>query len=120
MRLRWRWTHPVQLVLGPIVWSVWFVVLYGGLSLGCQLVAPPGSDHSLTWLNLAVVGGGVLVAAALAWAGLRCWRSAPEVSEDGCGSEERFVARTGGLIWLFSAMASAFIALPGMAMVPCL
>ena len=38
--MRWRPHHPVHLILGLCVWSIWFVVLYGGLSVACQLTPP--------------------------------------------------------------------------------
>jgi hypothetical protein len=35
-------THPLQLVPGLIIWALWFIAIYGGLSVACAL-APPNA-----------------------------------------------------------------------------
>ena len=40
----WSPLHPLHLFLGLIIWSAWFVFLYGGLSVACEF-APPGVEQ---------------------------------------------------------------------------
>lgn len=47
-------THPFQLVAGLIVWTVWFVVLYAGLSVGCAVAPPAAEQGVLNWINLSL------------------------------------------------------------------
>ena len=58
------------LVAGPVVWALCFIVLYGGLSLGC---AAGWQDRSL---RLALAAGWLLHLAALGLLALRLRRQA--------------------------------------------
>jgi len=37
--------------IGLSLWSLWFVVLYGGLSVGCDLRPPDSGAGRVTWIN---------------------------------------------------------------------
>lgn len=106
--------HPVHLILGLVVWSFWFVVLYGGLSVACEVAPPPEEAGIWNWINgslllltLAITAG-LLV---LAWG---CLQAAP-----GIKSNERFMLRTGAGLYLLSAVSAFVVALPVLVFPPC-
>ena len=43
--------NPIHIPLGLVLWSIWFIALYGGLSVGCALVPPDPARGQWTWLN---------------------------------------------------------------------
>jgi hypothetical protein len=58
--------HPLQLVFGLTVWTLWFVVMYGFLSVACVVNPPPASLGAGTWINavllvLSLVSVGLLL-----------------------------------------------------------
>lgn len=111
MTRRRFWQHPASLLLGPVVWSVWFVTLYGGLSLSCHLGwLVNGGDHPAA-INLLLAGAGTLVALLLLAAALTAWRTP---------SEAGFIPRTSAMVSACSAVASLLLAAPGLIMAPCL
>lgn len=112
-----RYSHPLHLLLGLIVWSVWFVVLYGGLSVACAVAPPEAADGALTWLNGLVLIAALLVFAGLLGAAWRCWNAA---SQAGGEQEARLTAQIGAGVYLLSAVASLALGLPGMVLPPCL
>lgn len=115
IRCWWGPSHPAQLLLGLTLWSLWFVALYGGLSVACVLAPPRPGQGALTAINgglalLTLATLGLLV--WLAWRGLTAGR----VSVGG----SRFIALTGAGLHLFSAAGVAFVGLPIVALPPCL
>ncbi|WP_290793805.1 hypothetical protein [Halomonas sp.] len=113
-----RWlapSHPAQLLLGLTIWSLWFVALYGGLSVACELAPPAPRQGALTGINtwLAVLTLATLALLAwLAWRGLCAGRET-------VGSA-RFIALVGAGLHLFSAAGVAFVGLPLVVLTPCL
>ncbi len=113
-----RWlapSHPVQLVLGLTLWSLWFVAIYGGLSVACELAPPSPEQGALTAIN-AGLGLLTLVTLALlswlAWRGLRAGRQT--------AGRQRFIALVGAGLHGYSAAGVAFAGLPIVALPPCL
>ncbi|MGM0570526.1 hypothetical protein [Marinobacter sp.] len=111
MTRRGFWQHPASLLLGPVVWSIWFVVLYAVLSLAClQGWLVNGGDHPAA-INLVLAGVGLLVAMVLMAAAWTAWRSPAETG---------FIPRTSAMVSACSAVASLLPAMPGLIMAPCL
>jgi hypothetical protein len=109
--------HPVHLVLGLIVWALWFVALYGGLSVVCELAPPDAACGALTRINAAVLILALLVAVFLFRQAGRCWRVTPA---SGAGrTTERFIGWVGTAVYVASAVASLALGLPGMVLPPC-
>ena len=108
----WR-VHPLHGILGLVIWSLWFVALYGGQGLGCALAPPPVEDGAATWLN-AVLGlfTGLTVLLLLGLA-LFSWRSAA------ANSPQRFLLRLAAGVHLVAAAATAFIGLTLLCLPPC-
>lgn len=115
---RWtRWlvpSHPAQLALGLTLWSLWFVAVYGGLSVACALAPPALARGALTGIN-AWMGLLTLTSVALlAWLAWHCYRGARR-----CSGRARFVARLAAGLHLFAAVGVLFVGLPIAALPPC-
>ncbi|MEH6565234.1 MAG: hypothetical protein V7756_07935 [Halopseudomonas sp.] len=110
--------HPAQLVLGLMVWSGWFVFLYGGLALVCEFAPPAHQQSAPGWPNVAILLLGCLLAAFLLWCARRCWRAAPSAGDT--NGNGRFVARVAAAAYLIAALAGVALSLPGLALPPCL
>ena len=118
---RTSWTHPVHLVLGLLVWSLWFVVVYTGLSLGCQRAPTVGEQGPFNVVTVVTLAGGVLVGLGLLWAARGCWRVARcKGDQDTANEQQRAVASVAAGLYLVSAFAALAIVLPGLFMMPCL
>lgn len=105
------WRHPASLVLGPVVWSVWFVALYVVLSLACRQGWLVNGGDQPAAINLVLALTGLLVASVLLWAAVAAWRA---------GASGSFIPRTSAMVSACSAVASLLLALPGLIMAPCL
>jgi len=107
-------THPLHLVLGLIVWAVWFVVLYGGVSVACKLAPPDPAAGALTWINTLLMPLTLVVVALLGWTAWWCWQSAETEPL------RRFLARTAACLYLLSALATLAVAMPMLFLPPCI
>ena len=106
--------HPLQLVLGPLTWAAWFVVMYAGLSLGCTL-APPAGQGAVTWLNGLLLAATLVVTLLLLACALRCWRASSTAE-----AQRWFVSRVAAGIYLYSAVSTLLVGAPVVVLPPCL
>ena len=109
--------NPIHIPLGLVLWSIWFIALYGGLSVGCALVPPDPARGQWTWLNALLALLSLFTMAALlglAWLFQRAARDEHE------GQPARFVARLAAGVNLIGAIATVFVALPTLSLPPCL
>jgi hypothetical protein len=109
-------THPLQLVLGLIIWALWFVVIYGGLSVACEVAPPDVSSGAYTWINGSVLLLTLLTTGFLLVLATLCRRVA---LRKGPGTI-RFITGVAAGIYLASAVATLVIGLPVVALPPCL
>lgn len=124
----WRWAaphSPWQLAAGYALWSVWFVAVYGGLSVACSLAPPSAAQGPLNPLNLGLLLLTVGTVAVLLIAAWRCWRRRRAVRREGGADRERavrhrFLAGLSALLHLTAAVATAFVGLPLAWLPPCL
>lgn len=58
--------HPIQLALGLIIWSVWFVFLYATVSISCANDIPIDKGP-LPWINAVLIICSILVAILLGY-----------------------------------------------------
>lgn len=105
--------HPFELVLGLIVWSAWFVALYGGLSLACTHVPPDPRAGAATWLNALLAAFTLVTATWLAWRAYACWRLAAD------GARRGFVATLSAGVYVAAAVATLVIGVPVILLAPC-
>ncbi|WP_249978125.1 hypothetical protein [Vreelandella olivaria] len=112
---RLRLTHPIHFVIGLTLWSIWFVVVYGGQAVACE-VAPPMPEQGVFnllngWLLIvSILAMAVLV--ALTWG---CCQIANRHQ-----GRLRFNAAVSAGLYLFSALSVVFVALPIVGVPPCL
>lgn len=107
-------THPLQLALGLIIWSVWFVLIYSVLSLGCAFAIPADTVNSLNWLNALLLVLTVITTALLIALARRCWR------EETPPGNKKFIARVAAGIYLVAAISTLAVGLPTLVLPPCL
>ncbi|WP_447928633.1 hypothetical protein [Vreelandella sp. EE27] len=108
-------THPAHLVVGLTLWSIWFVAVYGGLSVACA-VAPPAPDQgAMTGLNLGLGLFSVLTTLALLWLTWAGW----QVGKEHTG-RPRFHALVSAGLYLFSAFGVIFAGMPIIGVPPCM
>lgn len=113
-----RATHPIHLTLGLTIWAAWFVVAYGGLSLGCALHPPPAEARALTWINLSLGLVTIGTVALLLQAAGRLWRAAAS-AEAVKAPSGTFLLQIGAALYLVSAVATLFVGLPLAVLPPC-
>ena len=77
-----RVSHPAHLVIGLTLWSVWFVAVYGGLSVACALAPPDPYQGSVNPVNLGLGLLTVLTTAGLIYLAFACWRLAPTAERE--------------------------------------
>lgn len=114
--------HPVHLVLGLTVWALWFVAVYGGLAVACKVAPPPPADGAFTVLNAGMLLVSVFTAAGLALAARAChraWRAMPPDPTDPTGGRQRFIAGCAAALYGVAAVSTVFVALPLVAVAPC-
>lgn len=109
--------HPLQLVLGLLLWSLWFVLIYGGLSVACAFLPSAAQAGPFSLTNLLLGLSALLFMLATGWLGWRCWRAG---QVRGQYSWQRFVALCGAGVHLIGLLATLFIAIPLFMLPPCI
>jgi len=109
-------SHPMHLVLGLIIWAIWFVALYGGLSVGCALAPPAVELGPFNWLNLLLGALTVIVGVWLLRQMVVCWQEAAPEST----GRQRFIATVSAGVYAVAAVSTLFIGLPLIGLPPCL
>lgn len=117
-RFSFRPGHAAHLVLGLVVWSLWFVILYGGLSVGCALAPPSGEQGAWTWINGVLLALAIIFTVGLLAGAYASWRHAPPA--DSGKAKARFLGRVAAAVYLFAALASLAISLPVLLLPPCI
>lgn len=112
----WHPTHPMQLVWGLLLWSLWFVVLYAVQALHCVL-PPVGSTRQPTVLNLVLLAASAVLSGGLIWLMSRCLKACRDA---GLPPTARFIALAGTVLHGAAAFSTLFVALPLWRLPPCL
>lgn len=107
-------THPLQLALGLIIWSGWFVLVYAVLSIGCAFALPDNSLSPLNWLNALLLVLTFITTALLGFFAWRCWRATAPTGNP------QFIARVAAGIYLTAAISTLAVGLPVLVLPPCL
>jgi len=117
--------HPVQLVLGLIIWSLFFVAVYSGLSVGCAFAPPSPEQGALTWINASVLLVMLVTVIYLLGSAYYCWRarlpSASQPSDDQSQPQKvrAFIARIAASEYLLAAAGTLLVGLPSVYLPPC-
>lgn len=120
--LRLSTGHPAQLVIGLTVWCVWFVAVYGGLSVACELAAPDPAQGAFNAINITLILITILTILGLIWGAWACWKSTASRSHltDPSGRQAWFIARISASLYTLSAVAALIVMGPLLALPPCL
>lgn len=113
------WSAPLHLMLGLVIWAVWFVLLYGGLSLACEFAPPAAEEGARTWVNLLMVALAIPVTAGLFYASYRCARVGLEAAPGMTSSTRAFIRKISVSVYLVSAAGALALAIPGLVLPPC-
>lgn len=107
-----------HLILGPTLWGIWFVAVYGGLSVLCAATPAITDQSPWTWINLTLwVFTLMMVGLLLRW-GWRCWRVA-RAADPEPSTRQGFISSLSAGLYLMSALATLFIGLPILVLPPC-
>ena len=117
--MRHRAVHPAHLVLGLVVWAVWFVAMYGGLSVACAVAPPPLAAGALTWVNGLLLLLTAFTASALLYAAWRCWLAARAAAEAAGVTRSRFIPTVSAAVHLSAAAAVLAMGVPVIVLPPC-
>lgn len=115
-----RVSHPAHLYMGLTIWCVWFVAVYGGLSVACALAPPDPAMGSLNPVNLGLGVLTLLTTAGLIYLAYGCWRMAPAAERDAPERQGRFITRLSAGLYLLSGGATLAVGLPILALPPCI
>lgn len=108
--------HAAHLIIGLTVWSAWFVVLYGGLSVACELTPPEPNSGPFNWLNPLLGLSTLVVVGALLWMAHRLWRA-----DAAHGQPIRnYVRVVSVFLYLISAFSTLPLAVPVLFLPPCI
>lgn len=112
--------HPIHLLLGLVIWGGWFVALYGGLSVGCELAPPSETAGPMNWLNASLAGLTLLTVGLLLFLSGWCWRArrGHDVTQSP-DQQGHYLAGLSAALYLLSATATLFIGLPILILPPC-
>ncbi|WP_028241784.1 hypothetical protein [Stutzerimonas azotifigens] len=109
--------HPIQIPLGLVLWSLWFVVMYGGLSVVCAVAPPDPALGAWTWTNLALGALTLVTLALLLWLAVRFWRLSRPPHE--LNERQVFVTKLAAGIHLVAALATLYVGTPLLFLPPC-
>lgn len=110
--------HPIQIPIGLIIWSLWFVVVYGGFSVVCS-VAPPDPELGIrNWLNATLGVLTLLTLTLLLWLARRFWRLSRKPHD--LTEQQVFVTKLAAGIHMIAALAALFVGIPLLQLPPCL
>lgn len=112
MRLR---PHPVHLILGLSMWALYFVLVYGGMSVGCEVFEVSNQQGPWTLINGFVLLLTIVFIIPLLWLAWQCYRQTP--AEPG---QARFMMRLSAVLYTLAAGATLLVGMPGSLYPPCL
>ncbi|KTD13241.1 hypothetical protein [Legionella jamestowniensis] len=96
-----KFSHPIQMILGLVIWSIWFILMYSFLSIGCSVVFSGITRSGIniilfccTWVTLII----------LVYLTYHCWKTHKSLA-DKCSTVTAFV------LWIsFGGYVTAVIA----------
>ncbi|WP_278452743.1 hypothetical protein [Stutzerimonas kunmingensis] len=110
--------HPVQIPIGLIIWSLWFVAMYGGQAVICKVSPPDPADGVWNWLNGSLGVLTLLTLTLLFWLARYFWRLSRPPHE--LNERQQFVTKLAAGIHFIAALATLFVGIPLLQIPPCL
>lgn len=111
--------HPVHLGLGLIIWFIfWFVLIYGGKGVVCEVAPPLQNSGVFNWLTgLLLVLTLVATALMAVWTWLY-WRSYQATKAD-ADESARFITTVSLGVYAASTLSTLAVGLPAIVIPPC-
>lgn len=107
--------HPMQLMWGLTLWAIWFVAVYGGLSIACE-IAPAAEDVTFSIINGGLIIFTLLTTVFLLWLMRRCWHAWQKATPP----SRQFITAVSCCLYAASAVATIAIGLPILWLPACL
>ncbi|OCH98274.1 hypothetical protein A8135_12000 [Legionella jamestowniensis] len=112
-----KFSHPIQMIFGLVIWSIWFILMYSFLSIGCSValfsrVTRSGINISLfacTWVTLII----------LVYLAYHCWKTRKSLAEQ-CSNVTAFVLWVGLGGYVTAILATFSIGMMVLFFPPCL
>ncbi|WP_213478652.1 hypothetical protein [Marinobacter lipolyticus] len=111
---------PVHLVLGPVIWSAWFVLLYGGLSVACEFAPPDPEQGAGTPINVVMIASAVLLAVGLVYLSYRCTHGGSAPLTGTHDPARSFIRGMSSSMYVVSAAGIIALTIPSLVLPPCL
>ncbi|MGQ3888559.1 hypothetical protein ACQUW5_05945 [Legionella sp. CNM-1927-20] len=109
--------HPFSLIIGLVIWSIWFIFVYGALSVACA-VAPPDVGATFTWINAILLFCTLITTVLLLYLALSYWRTLQSSKSKSNATSFILWVAVGG--FLTAAFATLSIGLMVLFFRPCL
>lgn len=100
--------HPAHLVLGLVIWSVWFVGIYAGLSVYCSRAEDASAAGIFNVLNIGLLIFTAITCIKLTVLAMLCWRRG-----------QGFIGKVSASLYIASILATLTIAGPIFFLPPC-
>lgn len=108
-------THPGHFVGGLSLWGIWFIAVYGGLSVACAVAPPDPAQGAFTHINISLLLVSLITALLLAGLAWGCFQEAKQHK-----GRQHFNAFVSAWLYVFSTLAVMFVAGPMVGLPPCL
>lgn len=113
-------SHPWQLLIGLCVWTLWFVVVYAGVSVACSAAPPPAARATASGINLGLIAFTLGIAGVLGLAAFVCAKGAGRIDSGDTGDGlRRFIATAATALYAVAAVSTLFVGLPLLFVWPC-
>jgi hypothetical protein len=123
--------HPLQIVLGLIVWALYFIVVYALTSIACEHFAPPPAAGAVNWLNGGLLALTVVVVIGLLSQAWRGWQAhsgtrkksttqPPDNHQVHAASTSHFINYIGIAVHIIAAVATLYTGAPALVLTPCI
>lgn len=101
-------SHPMHLVLGLVIWSLWFIAIYGGLSVYCSVAEDHPASGIFHPLNIGLLIFTAITCVKLAVLATWCWRNT-----------KGFPGRVSAMLYVAALIATIAVAAPIVYLPPC-
>lgn len=86
-----KFSHPIQMIFGLVIWSIWFVLMYSFLSIGCSAALFSGMQSGINIILFACTWVTLIILVYLTY---HCWKARKSLA-DQCSKVTAFVLWVG-------------------------
>ncbi|MCW8107864.1 hypothetical protein OPS25_05050 [Alteromonas ponticola] len=107
--------HPWHYIGGWVIWAIWFVVVYGGLSIACQINPPNPDEGVFNWINISLACFTLVVIVFLSGCALKSWKLQQEAIP-----QAKFPLQIATAIYAFATFGTLLVGGAILMVTPCL